>query len=342
MEPKFILSKNKVIKQYNTLKNLGVKVSYSWKTNPEVGKILEKESDSLFSIHTIEEIPDIKDKKRIWFFAQVWNKNEIKNLTEKGINNFVIDNEYDLKELTNFLGENETEINLLLRMKFQERRIQTGKYFVYGLNSRTVNDWISKLKDNKKINKIGIHVHRKTQNTSEWNLKYELKDSLSKEVLERIDIINIGGGFPIEYRNYTSEVLGYIFFQIKELKNWLKEKNIELMVEPGRFIAGPSVELWTQILAIHDNDIIVNSSVYQGNTDAIFQDSLKLMVKGELEEGNEYTIKGKTPCSLEIFRYKVKIPKVKVGDKIIFLNAGAYNFSTNFCGLKKLKTEVVN
>ena len=115
-----------------------------------------------------------------------------------------------------------------------------------------------------------------------------------------------------------------------------------MIVEPGRFIAGPSVELQTQILAIHDDKIIVNSSVYQGNTDAIFQDSLKLMVKGELDKGNEYTIKGKTPCSLDIFRYKVKLPEVKVGDKIVFLNAGAYNFSTNFCRLKELKTDIVN
>jgi len=175
MEPKFILSKSKVVKQYNILKNLGVKVSYSWKTNAEVGKILEKESDSLFSIHIIEEIPDIKDKKRIWFFVQAWNKDEIKKLIDKGINNFVIDNEYDLKELINFLNESEIKVNLLLRMKFQERRIQTGKYFVYGFNSRAVNNWILKLKNNEKINKIGIHVHRKSQNTSEWNLKYEIK-----------------------------------------------------------------------------------------------------------------------------------------------------------------------
>jgi len=52
-------------------------------------------------------------------------------------------------------------------------------------------------------------------------------------------------------------------------------------------------------------------------------------------------IKGKTPCSLDIFRYKVNLPEVKVGDKIIFLNAGAYNFSTNFCRLNELKTEIV-
>tara|TARA_Y100000310_G_scaffold246828_1_gene252244 strand:- start:3875 stop:4894 length:1020 start_codon:yes stop_codon:yes gene_type:complete len=339
MDPRFILSKNKVHEQYNKLKNLGI-VSYSWKTNPEVGKILEKETDSLFSIHTFEEIPEIYDKKRIWFFAQAWNKNEIKNLIDKKINNFVIDNETDLKTLLNFISKE--KINLLLRMKFQEKRIQTGKYFVYGMNAKIVNNWILKLKENKSIDKIGIHVHRKSQNTSEWNLKYELEDSLSKEVLERIDLINIGGGFPIEYKNYTSKVLDYIFSKIKELKNWLDKKNIDLIIEPGRFIAGPGVQLETEVISVYDEKIIVNCSVYQGNTDAIFQDALKLIVKGELKEGNEYTIKGKTPCNLDIFRYKVKLPEINVGDKIIFLNAGAYNFSTNFCKLKELKTDIVD
>ncbi len=340
MNPKFILSKSKVHEQYNKLKDLGVLISYSWKTNPEVGKILEKETESLFSIHAFEEIEDIKDKKRIWFFAQAWNKNEIKNLIDKGIKNFVIDNETDLKTIFDFISNE--KVNILLRMKFQERRVQTGKYFVYGMNSKTINKWILKLKDNKSINKIGIHVHRKSQNTSEWNLKYELEDSLSKEVLERIDLINIGGGFPIKYKNYTSKVLDYIFSQIKELKNWLAEKNINLIVEPGRFIAGPSIKLETKVISVCDEKIVVNCSVYQGNTDAIFQDALKLIVEGELENGNEYIIKGKTPCSLDIFRYKVKLPEIKVGDKIIFLNAGAYNFSTDFCKLKKLKTEIVD
>jgi|TARA_Y100000310_G_scaffold281663_1_gene302281 ornithine decarboxylase len=341
MEPKFVLSKSKVCEQYNKLNNLGVTISYSWKTNSEVGKILEKETNSFFSIHSLEEINEINDKSKIWFFAQAWNNNDIQDLINKGIRNFVVDNETDLKIIVDFISIEKIKINLLLRMKFQEQRVQTGKYFVYGLNTKTINNWILKLKNHKMIDKIGIHVHRKSQNVSEWDLKYELEDSLSKEVLEIIDLINIGGGFPIEYRNYTSEVLDYIFPKIKELKNWLKEKNIELMVEPGRFIAGPSVELQTQILSIHDNKIIVNSSVYQGNTDAIFQDSLKLMVKGESENGEEYLIKGKTPCSLDIFRYNVKIPNVKIGDKIIFLNAGAYNFSTNFCKLKEIKTEVV-
>ncbi|MBT5924699.1 decarboxylase, partial [Candidatus Woesearchaeota archaeon] len=65
-----------------------------------------------------------------------------------------------------------------------------------------------------------------------------------------------------------------------------------------------------------------------------------LLVENELEkhQGEPYVIKGITPCSLDLFRYRVYLNEPKVGDKITFLNAGAYNFSTEFCDLEKLET----
>jgi len=32
---------------------------------------------------------------------------------------------------------------------------------------------------------------------------------------------------------------------------------------------------------------------------------------------------------------------VNVGDELIFVNAGAYNFTTDFCDLEKLETKIV-
>ena len=156
--------------------------------------------------------------------------------------------------------------------------------------------------------------------------------------MERINLINIGGGIPINYKNYTSEVLGYIFSKIMELKNWLDEKNIELIVEPGRFIASSSSVLKTKILAIHENNIFVDFSIYSGAVDTILA-NVKLLVEDELKEngGKKYLIKGVTPCSMDILRYSVYLRDPKVGDVLTFLNAGAYNYQTNFCNLDEKK-----
>ena len=367
---RFILEKKKAIEQYNKLRNIGklsgrvrdnsgseIKISYSYKTNKEVGKVLEEETDCEFSIHSIGEIDDFSNKGRLWFFSQAWNKKIIAKIVEKEVRNFVVDNEEDLEELLNFLNSNppihpQERINLLLRMKFQEHRISSGKYFTYGMSAKKVNEIISKIEDNKFIDKLGIHIHRKSQNASEWEIRSELEDSLSLESLERLNIINLGGGFPVKYRTYTSEVLSYIFDKIKEVEEWLKSKklsenvrgkDIEIYVEPGRFIAGPAVKLETEAIQVREGVIVVNTSIYNCALDTVITD-IRMLVEGELDEEEDgvfYKIKGNTPTRDDIFRYNVKLPKVKVGDKIVFLNAGAYNYTTDFCGLEKLETEVV-
>ena len=60
---KFILSRSKVIEQYNKIKQISDIVSYSVKTNPVVAEILEKNTDSFFTIHFISSLEHVKDKK---------------------------------------------------------------------------------------------------------------------------------------------------------------------------------------------------------------------------------------------------------------------------------------
>jgi len=333
---RFILNKPKAIKQYNRIKEICDEVVYSFKTNPEAGKVLEEETDCKFAIHTFESLEKLKDKKRVWFFAQAWNKEEVAFFVNK-VYGFVIDNETDLLLLLDYLEKHNVKINLALRMRLKEHTIHTGKHFVFGMYSSSINEWVPKLRKNKKINLLGIHFHRKTQNVSEWNLKFELKESLTDEILSSIDFVNIGGGIPWNYRNYNVNVLPEVFNKINELKSWFKGK---LFIEPGRFIAAPSIKLEAEIKSIDKNNITIDCSVFNAAMDT-FLLNIRLLLENESEEGEEYIIKGITPDSLDVFRYKVRLKnKPKVGDKLIFLDAGAYNFSTDFCSLKKIKTVI--
>ena len=113
MNAKFILSKKKLLEQVKILEDLGLKISYSYKSNREVGNVLQDISKVDFSIHTKEEIDMIKDKSRIWFFNQAQSEEELREILEKGIRNFVVDNEVDLNRLLNVI---DVKINLSLRM----------------------------------------------------------------------------------------------------------------------------------------------------------------------------------------------------------------------------------
>lgn len=340
---KFILSKKALKEQVKILQDLDFNISYSLKTNREVGKVLqdlEETKDVNFSIHAKEEFEIVNDKSKIWFFTQAELVKELEEFLEKGIKNFVVDNEVDLERILKATKETNTKINLSLRMKFQENRIGSGRYFVYGMPSKRVNELIIKLKDNPNIEKIGIHIHRKSQNTSEWKIKEEFEDSLTKETLEAVSFINFGGGLPIKYISYTSKVFPYIASKLKEAVSWLKEQEIESWIEPGRFICGPCIKLETEVIQKYDKNLILNTTIYNCALDN-FLTNTKMLVEGELVEGEDFLLKGNSPTRDDIFRYNVKLPStIKVGDKIVFLNAGAYNYTTDFFGYKKLETEI--
>jgi ornithine decarboxylase len=226
-------------------------------------------------------------------------------------------------------------------MKFQEHRIGTGKYFVYGMPAVKVNELVSEIRGNKFIDKLGIHLHRKSQNTSEWEIKQEIIDSLGKN-LDKIDFINLGGGLPSIYRSSSVDVFNYIFQKIKECVEFLDERKIQVFIEPGRFLAAPCIKLECGVIQKYDSNLIINTTIYNCALDNVLTGT-KMLVEGEKEDGGEiYLIKGNSPTRDDIFRYKVKLDEKNVGDKIVFLNAGAYNYTTDFFGFKKLETEVVD
>lgn len=339
-QAKFVLSKSALLTQFKDLEAKSDQVSYSAKTNYEVTKILEGSTSSFFSVHSLESLKHFQNKKRIWFLAQAWNFEELSQLFNQDVENFIVDNKADLEVLRDYCTMNSKKINLLLRMRLKEHSVSTGKHFVFGFYANQVNSLIPELKKESFINKLGVHFHRKTQNVSEWSLKDELEQVLDKSTFDQIDFVNMGGGIPVQYKNFNAKVLNNIFSEIKLLKDWLNEKNISLIIESGRFISAPAIKLVATIKNVYDSNIIINCSVYNSAMDT-FISNIRLEVENELESGASYTLKGQTPCSMDIFRYKVCLDNPKIGDKLTFLNAGAYNFSSDFCSLNKLKTEIV-
>ena len=331
-----------MLEQYAKVDEFADMVSYSSKTNQDVTKILEDATDCMFSVHLENELAHVSDLSRVLFLAQGWTEQQIRYLIDEGIRWFVVDNEVDLDTLLQTLEQGSEQINLLLRLRLKEHSIRTEKYYVFGMTAEQIRTRILALRSHTNISQIGLHFHRKTQNMSEWNLIFELENTFRAEFWESVDIINIGGGLPSVYANTNLHAFEGIFAKIHEFRKWCNAKDMQVMIEPGRFIAAPACRLQTRIMSIHGNTIIVDASVYSGDMDALIV-PVKLLVQGELEkgEGKPYVIKGITPCSLDIFRYRVYLPEKSVGDQIIFLNAGAYNFASDFCDLERVPTEVV-
>ena len=345
MKPKFVLSKSRVLEQYEKVKAVSDIVSYSSKTNPLVSGVLEERTDSMFSVHSVHELKNIEDKSRVIFLVQGWGKEELKDLIFEGVRFFVVDNVQDLEILKSHLGRNFIPgISVFLRLKLKEHTLKTEKYFVFGFGSDFIRSEILELKNLDCVDKVGIHFHRKTQNVSEWELRREIEGSFDESFLKELDYIVIGGGLPSAYANTNVKIFNGIFEKIKNFRKWVNGFGVKVIIEPGRYIAAPAVKLVSHVKAIYDKNIVVDASVYNTDMDALIV-PVKLLVEGEIsrEDGKSYVIKGITPCSMDLFRYRVYLKEEpSVGDEIVFLNAGAYNFASDFCDLPRLETEIVD
>jgi ornithine decarboxylase len=346
VEPYFTISKKIVLEQFDKVQELCDMVSYSSKTNPRITNILEDNKKCFFSVHLENELKNIKNYQRVIYLAQAWDYDFIDKLISLKINKFVVDNLEDLDVLLRYLDQNnEVMIDLMLRSKLKENSVKTETYFVFGMSSSLINSTIKKLKNHNQIKNLGIHFHRKSQNVGEWNLLEEIQTMYTQETLESIGILNIGGGLPSVYANTNPNTFHSIYKKIKEFKDAINKMGIKLMIEPGRFIAAPAGKLHTKIMQIYDNNIIINASVYNSDMDALIV-PMKLLVENEKDkndsEAKPYVIKGKTPCSMDLFRYKVYLENPKKGDEIVFINTGAYNFTTDFCNLEKIEEMIVD
>lgn len=337
MSAKFIYSKQTAIQKYEDLKKVSDIVSYSSKTNPVITKILENNTDSMFSVHLEQELRHVNDKSKVMFLAQAWDEELIRTLINQDIKWFIVDNHKDLDVLKSFLDKSNNKIKVSLRMKLKEHTVRTEKYYVFGMSAKKTNEEVKTLSKHKNVEEVGIHFHRKTQNITEWDYKEILEDTIN--VFDILGHINIGGGMPSTYANTNEKVYKSIFRKLGELKKWLNSKNVKMITEPGRYIAAPTATLQAKITLVYNNTIVLDTSVYQSDMDALIV-PVKLLVEEELQnkkEGKPYHIKGKTPCSMDLFRYKVYLKNPKKGDFIHFKNAGAYNFHTNFCSMQKLE-----
>jgi ornithine decarboxylase len=323
---RFLLDPETAVARYKSLQHLG-EVWYNLKTNPEVGGILEKMTDAKFVATGLGNLSRV-DPRRAVMLVQGETRQELGIAADSGVHGFIVDNEPDLKNVLDVADDT----RLFLRLRMKEHSLYTGKYFVYGM------DWRRAVPLVRGMDRVGIHFHRKTQNVGEWSLVDDLSPIL-KEMEGHVSEVNVGGGLPVEYHN-SKPRMGPIMANLEALRDNLRSRGVGLVLEPGRYVAAPAVKLETRIINAYGRNLVVDASIYNASMDT-FLFNIRLPVEGETHEGHRYLLKGRSPDSLDIFRYKVFFGGEKrVGENITFLNAGAYNFHTEFSDLPRIPTVI--
>lgn len=186
---------------------------------------------------------------------------------------------------------------------------------------------------------ISFYVGSQAVHSNKWANAIRFIAPVIEELRQQgieLEIINIGGGFPVTYDNHKNapslaEIVNEVHLAMDTLPYEPK-----VMLEPGRGIVASSTALVAEIVARNDRAgkpwLVLDAGVYNALYEAmIHQGATQYSVHplypstGDVEP-MVCTLAGPTGDSLDIISRDATLPSyLKVGDKLVFENVGAYS-----------------
>jgi len=199
---------------------------------------------------------------------------------------------------------------------------------------------------------VSFHVGSQCINTENYLHALNISSVIfneAKRVGLKLTMLDIGGGFPIRHfdsDNHTT--FKDIAIPIKKKMKKLFDKDTVFIAEPGRFFAGPSGILVTQVVGRtfrnNKNYYYLNDGVYADFSGIVF-DHCRYEFR-TLRRGQKYlcTLAGPTCDSFDTISLNEELPELEVGNIIYAKNIGAYSSASavsNFNGFPPAKVVMI-
>jgi len=291
--------------------------------------------------------------ERISFHGNNKTLFEIEMAVKNHVGKIIIDNFHEIKLLDKVLREQDTKINVMLRITpgisaHTHEYDQTGQVdskFGFDLESGQADLALEQVLANSRMNMVGIHAHIGSQifelNGFEMAAKklMEVAENWRSQYGYTAKVINVGGGFGIKYTAEDNPLKPEEFVQaiVETIKKEAKEAAFpipEIDIEPGRSIVGPAgYNLYTtgsrKVIPGHRPYVTVDGgmgdNIRPALYDAKYETVLATDPKAPLTE--HVRIAGKYCESGDILAEDQALPATKSGSLLAMLDTGAYGYS---------------
>ena len=361
--PIFILDHKKIRENYREFKGAlpRVQAYYAVKanSNPEIVRTLYKMGAS-FDVASFpefmivyENIKNLPEKKRQDF---IWDKiiyaNTIKQEeTLKKLDQYKPLVTYDnIAELYK-IKKHCPRAGLVLRIRVPNTGSMVELSSKFGAHPGEAVDLILEaFKIGLVVEGISFHVGSQCNNFENYMQAIQLASSILKEAESRghkINILDIGGGFPVKYNNKVKSFKTLARKLNAEIDR-LFPKTMEILAEPGRFMVANAATLVTKIIgkAVRDGKTCyyLDDGVYHTFSGIVFdhcQYPLKPFKDGEKKVCSVF---GPTCDAFDTISIAEELPNLEIGDYLYAENIGAYSIasSTYFNGFPPAKVVHIN
>jgi decarboxylase, pyridoxal-dependent family len=367
LETPFVVVNLDVVKQnyLNLKQNFPfADIYYAIKANPhdEVVAMLS-ELGASFDIASRYELDKVLrlgvDPARLSYGNTIKKERDVEYFYEKGVRLFVTDSKEDLKTIAEKAPGSKVYVRILVENTSSADWPLSRKF---GCHPDMAYDLLIQARDSG-LTPYGIsfHVGSQQRDIGQWNealvkTRY-LMDSLEEEEDIKLQMINMGGGFPAHYVTPANELEDYATEINRYLQEDFGDDRPRIILEPGRSLVGDSGILGAEVVMISKKTntalfkwVYLDAGVMNGLFETI-NESIKYPIVTSKDTAGAKTgqvvLAGPTCDSMDIMYedYKYLLPKsLKVGDRVFFLSTGAYTSSyasVEFNGFPPIKTYIL-
>lgn len=361
--PFVVINLRTIKKNYIKLKDSFpfAQIYYAVKANPAPQVItLINELGGFFDIASRFELDKVLSlgvaPERISYGNTIKKAKDIEYFYEKGVRMFATDSKEDLKHIITYAPGSKVYVRILVENSGTADWPLSRKF---GCHPDMAYDLLVRARD-KGLTPYGIsfHVGSQQRDIGQWNdaiakTKY-LMTSLEEEEDIKLQIINMGGGFPASYIEEANDLSAYASEITRYLRDDFGDDIPHVVLEPGRSLVGDAGILVTEVvLTSRKNNTALCRWVYcdTGKFNGLIEtlgESIKYPIvtrddKTDKKRG-DVILAGPTCDSMDIMYedYKYRLPlDLKVGDRLYWLSAGAYTSSyasVEFNGFPPIQT----
>ncbi len=350
--PALFVSEGRIRRNYRDLAAAlpGVELFYAVKANSaeEIVRILADEGSS-FDVSTNGEIDLVRSlsiaPERCLHTHPIKSDTEIRHTLDFGIEHFVVDNEDELKKFVAYADR----VKLLVRMSIQNPTALVNLSHKFGIAPQDVFGLVE-MGRALGLKVVGISFHAGSQNES--SLKFIEALEYCRDICWKaatsgapLEIIDIGGGFPI---NYLTSVLPPAQF-CQPINEYLERyfANYRVIAEPGRYLCGAAATLATRVKGRAMRDGVwwyyLDEGLYGSFSGKLYDHAEYPMSIAARGKRLNSVLAGPTCDSFDVLYENVPLPLLEVGELLLFDSMGAYTnaSASTFNGFAKAKVVVV-
>ncbi|MBW8460065.1 diaminopimelate decarboxylase [Lactobacillus johnsonii] len=290
--------------------------------------------------------------ERISFHGNNKSKEELEMGVKNHVGKIIIDNFYEIDLLRQVLEEQDSKINVMLRITpgisaHTHEYDQTGQVdskFGFDLKSGQADKALQEVLKNQRMHMLGIHAHIGSQifelNGFEMAAAklVDVAASWKKKYDYTAQIINVGGGFGIKYvqEDHPLKPEEFVKAIVKAIKDEATKHNFpipEIDIEPGRSIVGPAGYNLYKVGSMKEIPglvpyVAVDGGMGDNIRPALYQAKYETVLANDPQTraSQEFHVAGKYCESGDILA-DAKLPSLKAGDILAMLDTGAYGYS---------------